>query len=273
MRIEQIKLSKMATFCYLIGDEASGNAALIDPAFDAARIVATATRAGYRITHVINTHHHADHTAGNAEVIKCTGARLYIHKDDAAALTKISGKAFARMLGGRGSPPADHRLSDGEPLRIGTVELRVLHTPGHTPACMTHVIGNAAFVGDTLFMPDAGTARADFPGGDAATLFKSIQKILSLPARTKIYMCHDYGAEGRELEYKTTVKEELESNIHVNEKVAEADFVAMREARDRTLDVPHLILPSLQVNMRAGHLPDPESNGRIFLKIPLDALR
>ena len=122
-------------------------------------------------------------------------------------------------------------------------------------------------------MPDAGTARADFPGGDAATLYRSIKKILALPGRTKIYMCHDYGAEGRELEYLTSVKEELESNIHVNENVKEADFVAMREARDKTLAVPHLILPSLQVNMRAGHLPDPEDNGRIYLKIPIDAFR
>ena len=167
----------------------------------------------------------------------------------------------------------DHLFKDGETYQIGNLEGLALHTPGHTPACMTHLIGNAAFVGDTLFMPDAGTARADFPGGDAATLYRSIRKILRLPARTKIYMCHDYGAEGRELEYQTTVKEELEKNIHVNAQVKEQDFVAMREARDRTLDVPHLILPSLQVNMRAGHLPPPEDNGRIFLKIPIDALR
>jgi len=222
---------------------------------------------------IIETHVHADHLSAAPYLKDFVGGKIAIGEH-----VKTVQETFGEIFNAgddfkRDGSQFDHLFKDGERYRIGNLEAFAIHTPGHTPACMTHVIGNAAFVGDTLFLPDAGTARADFPGGDAATLYQSIQKILALPARTKIYMCHDYGAEGRELEYKTTVKEELEGNIHVNQNVAEAEFVSMREARDRTLDVPHLILPSLQVNMRAGHLPPPESNGRIFLKIPLDALR
>jgi glyoxylase-like metal-dependent hydrolase (beta-lactamase superfamily II) len=192
MRIEQIKLSKMATFCYLVGDEASGNAALIDPAFDVPRIVDMATRAGYTITHVINTHHHADHSAGNAEVIRRTHARLSIHAQDAAALTKIAGKAFARMLGGKGSPPPDRRLADGDRLRIGTVELRVLHTPGHTPGSICLHAPGHIFTGDTLFVGAVG--RTDLPGGSARKLISSIRKkIYTLPEDTIVWPGHDYG--------------------------------------------------------------------------------
>lgn len=192
MRIEQIKLSRMATFCYLIADEASGSAALIDPAFDTAHIVETAARAGYRITHVINTHHHADHTAGNHEVIQSTRARLFIHKDDAAALTKIAGKAFARMLGGKGSPPPDRRLTDGDLLRVGTIELRVIHTPGHTPGGICLYTPGHLFTGDTLFVGAVG--RTDLPGGSARQLAASIRnRIYTLPDDTIVWPGHDYG--------------------------------------------------------------------------------
>ena len=147
-----------------------------------------------------------------------------------------------------------------------------IHTPGHTPACMTHVIGDAAFVGDTIFMPDGGTARADFPGGDARVLYQLIKKVLSLPAETRLFMCHDYQPNGREVEYETTVAAERRENIHVHDGVTEDEFVAMRETRDATLDMPVLILPSLQVNMRAGHFPESDDNGMVYLKVPINAL-
>jgi glyoxylase-like metal-dependent hydrolase (beta-lactamase superfamily II) len=147
-----------------------------------------------------------------------------------------------------------------------------MHTPGHTPACVTYVIGNAAFVGDTLFMPDYGTARCDFPGGDAHTLYQSIRAILALPADTRLFMCHDYPPEGREPRWETSVEEQREGNIHLRDGTTEADFVAMRTSRDKTLDMPVLILPSVQVNMRAGHMPPPEDNGVSYLKIPLNAV-
>jgi glyoxylase-like metal-dependent hydrolase (beta-lactamase superfamily II) len=147
-----------------------------------------------------------------------------------------------------------------------------LHTPGHTPACMTHVIGNAAFVGDTLFMPDGGTARADFPGGDARILYRSIRRILSLPPEMRLFMCHDYGPNGRQIQWETTVAAERASNIHVRDGVSEEEFVAMRSARDKTLDMPKLIIPSIQVNMRAGKLPPADDSGKRFLKVPINAL-
>jgi glyoxylase-like metal-dependent hydrolase (beta-lactamase superfamily II) len=166
----------------------------------------------------------------------------------------------------------DHLFTDAEQYTIGNIVCHAIHTPGHTPACMTHLIGDAAFVGDTLFMPDAGTARADFPGGDARVLYQSIMRVLSLPDEVRIFMCHDYQPGGREVEFATTVGEQKVNNIHVGAGKTEDDFVEMREARDATLDMPRLILPSLQVNMRAGHTPPAEDNGTVYLKIPLNVL-
>jgi glyoxylase-like metal-dependent hydrolase (beta-lactamase superfamily II) len=167
----------------------------------------------------------------------------------------------------------DRLFKDGDIYSIGELNGFVMHTPGHTPACTTHVIGNAAFTGDTLFMPDGGTARADFPGGDARTLYRSIRKILeTLPPETRLFMCHDYGPHGREIRWETTVGEERLHNIHVRDGVSEDAFVEMREARDKTLPMPRLIVPSLQVNIRAGHLPEPDESGKIFLKVPLNTL-
>jgi len=167
----------------------------------------------------------------------------------------------------------DRLVEEGETLPLGALEIRVLHTPGHTPACVTYRIGDAAFVGDTLFMPDYGTARADFPGGDAATLYQSIQRILGLPQDTRVFVGHDYLPESRKtFEWETTVAEERARNIHVHDGVAQSDFVAMRTARDQTLDAPTLILPSLQVNIQAGALPQPSASGRVFLKLPVNAL-
>ena len=165
----------------------------------------------------------------------------------------------------------DLLLEDGDSIQIGQMQGCALHTPGHTPACMTYVLGDAVFVGDTLFMPDGGTARVDFPGGDAATLYRSIQRILSLPGEMRIFVCHDYFPDGRELEYQTTVAAQLESNIHANQAVSEAAFIEMREARDATLGMPTLILPSLQVNMRGGRMPPGEESGQLFLKLPVNA--
>ena len=164
-------------------------------------------------------------------------------------------------------------MVDGDTFRIGNIEAHAMHTPGHTPACMTYVVDDAAFVGDTMFMPDYGTARADFPGGDARTLYRSIKKVLSLPPETRLFMCHDYKAPGRdEYKWETTVAEERANNVHVHDGITEDEFVAMREARDATLDMPRLILPSIQINMRAGQMPEPDDNGTSYLKIPLNAL-
>ncbi|MDY0007637.1 MAG: MBL fold metallo-hydrolase, partial [Spongiibacteraceae bacterium] len=166
----------------------------------------------------------------------------------------------------------DHLFVDGDRYTIGSLVCHALHTPGHTPACMSHVVGDACFVGDTLFMPDGGTARADFPGGDARILYRSIQRLLSLPDELRLFMCHDYMPNDRAVACETTVAAQKEANIHVHQGISEDEFVAMREARDATLDMPRLILPSLQVNMRAGHLPDPEDNGVVYLKLPLNLL-
>jgi glyoxylase-like metal-dependent hydrolase (beta-lactamase superfamily II) len=192
MILEQILLSRMDTFCYFIGDEFSGYGALIDPAFDVPRILETVRRAGYTVTHVINTHHHADHTAGNAEVLRATGARLYIHTADAAALGKMTGRTFARMLGGKGSPPADKLLGDGDRIKIGATELKVLHTPGHTPGSICLYTAGHCFTGDTLFVGAVG--RTDLAGGSARQLLASIQnKIYTLPEETIVWPGHDYG--------------------------------------------------------------------------------
>ncbi|MBL4574391.1 MAG: MBL fold metallo-hydrolase [Gammaproteobacteria bacterium] len=272
------------TFSYVVSDPSSNACAIIDSVLDfdmpsgnvdytsAQAIIDYVQEKNLQVEWIIETHVHADHLSAAPFLQEKLGGKIAIGdkvsivQETFAAIFnvepefKVDGSQF------------DHLFSDGERYSIGNLQAYAMHTPGHTPACMTHVIGESVFAGDTLFMPDAGTARADFPGGDAVTLYRSIRKILSLPAASKIYMCHDY-AEGRELEYQTTVKEEMESNIHVNVEVEEADFVSMREARDKTLDVPHLILPSLQVNMCAGHFPAAEDNGRVYLKIPVDALR
>ncbi len=167
----------------------------------------------------------------------------------------------------------DRLVKDGDRLKLGQLEFEVMHTPGHTPACVTYRIGDAAFVGDTLFMPDYGTARADFPGGDARSLYRSIRRILSLPPQTRLFMCHDYKAPGRaSFVWETTVAEERKRNVHVHDGVTEDEFVLMREARDKMLSMPILILPSIQVNMRAGNFPAPEANGAVYLKLPVNRL-
>lgn len=272
------------TFSYVVSDPTSDACAIIDSVlnFDMASgnvdhksaqaIIHYVEEKNLKVEWIIETHVHADHLSAAPYLKERLGGKIAIG-DKVAAVQEVFAGIF--NAGPEFKPDGsqfDHLFTDGERYSIGNLQAYAMHTPGHTPACMTHVIGEAVFAGDTIFMPDAGTARADFPGGDAATLFQSIKKILKLPAHSKIYMCHDYG-EGRELEYQTTVKEELENNIHVNAEVVESEFVSMRQARDKTLDVPHLILPSLQVNMRAGHLPKADDDGRVYLKIPVDAFR
>jgi glyoxylase-like metal-dependent hydrolase (beta-lactamase superfamily II) len=232
-------------------------------------VISAAAEENLRIDWILDTHAHADHLSGADYLRRLTGAKLGI----GALITKVQ-KAFVPLFGVTSNAPDAHvfdlLLKEGDTLPLGNLEIRVLHTPGHTPACVTYLIDDMAFVGDTLFMPDYGTARADFPGGDAATLFRSIHKILALPSETRVFVGHDYLPKSRDtFVWETTVAEERASNVHVHEGVSEHDFVEMREARDKTLAAPRLILPSLQVNIRAGALPPAEADGKVYLKLPV----
>jgi glyoxylase-like metal-dependent hydrolase (beta-lactamase superfamily II) len=272
------------TISYVVRDPASKSAAVIDSVLDidyaagrlafasADRIVAHVLSHDLRVEWLIETHAHADHLSAAPYLQRKLGGKIGIG-EQITVVQEVFGKIFnAGTEFQRDGSQFDRLFQEGDTYRIGTLEARVMHTPGHTPACMTHVIGDAAFVGDTLFMPDGGTARADFPGGDANMLFRSIKRVLSLPPKTRLFMCHDYGPNGRDIRWETTVEEERRSNIHVRDGISEAEFVAMRTARDKTLSMPRLIIPSIQVNMRAGQLPEPEDNGTRYLKVPLDKI-
>jgi glyoxylase-like metal-dependent hydrolase (beta-lactamase superfamily II) len=273
-----------ATFSYVVKDPASSTCAIIDSVLNldynsgtlstsgADLIAAFITERKLSVAWHIETHVHADHLSAAPYLQEKLGGKIGIG-DKITVVQEVFGKIFnAGTEFRRDGSQFDHLFRDGETYTVGTLAARAIHTPGHTPACMTHVIGDAAFVGDTLFMPDQGTARADFPGGSARTLFQSIQKVLSLPAETRLFMCHDY-PETREVEYETTVAAEKAANIHVQDGIPEDAFVQRREARDATLAMPRLILPSLQVNMRAGHLPPAEDNGMVYLKVPVNAFK
>jgi len=269
------------TVTYLVADPETKQAAIIDPVLDydhrsgkvdlasANAVLQAAAAEGLTVTWILETHAHADHLTSAPYLKERTGARTGIgeHIRD---VQRIFRPVFnLKDVTGDGSE-FDHLFADGERFHIGSLEVEVMHTPGHTPACVSYRIGDAVFVGDTLFMPDYGTARADFPGGDAATLYRSIQKLLSLPASTRLFLCHDYKGPGRDrFEWETSVQEQRERNVHVGGAISEAEFVAMRRKRDATLAAPTLLLPSIQVNVRAGRLPAAESNGVRFLKIPL----
>ncbi|MCH2394181.1 MBL fold metallo-hydrolase [Oceanibaculum sp.] len=273
------------TVSHIVADPATGKAAIIDSVLDfdsasgrtdtasADKLIAHIKAKGLTVEWVLETHIHADHLTAAPYLLERLGGSLGVG-GAIAQVQRTFGEIFNVGPGFARDGSQFHRLfRDGETFRLGDIEVRAIHTPGHTPACMTYVIGDAAFVGDTLFMPDYGTARCDFPGGDARQLYRSIQKIFALPPETRLFLCHDYKAPGRdEYRWETSVAEERASNIHVHNGVTEEDFVAMRTARDATLSMPRLILPSVQVNMRAGHFPPAEENGVSYLKLPLNAL-
>lgn len=265
---------------YLVADPETRCCAIIDAVLDydpnggrtgtrsAEMILAAVGARGLKVTWILETHVHADHLSAAAVLRRTTGARVAI----GAEVTRVQ-SYFSTLfhLGGAIAPNGadfDHLFRDGETFQIGNIAVTAMHTPGHTPACMSYLIGDALFVGDTLFMPDYGTARCDFPGGNAAELYTSIQKLLSLPDETRVFVCHDYAPNGRPVQWETTVKAQRE-NVHIG-GVSQADYVAMRTARDKILPLPALILPAVQVNIRAGNTPAPESNGVSYLKIPLD---
>ena len=272
-----------STVTHVVADPATHRAAIIDSVLDfdpksgrtrhdsADRLIAHVNDAGLTVDWLLETHAHADHLSAAPYLKHHLGGRIAI----GAHIREVQG-VFAKIfnatdISGAGTE-FDTLFEDGERFQIGELSVEVMHTPGHTPACLTYVIGQDAFVGDTLFMPDYGTARCDFPGGDAATLYRSMHRILALAPDTRLHLCHDYQPDGREPQWVTTVAEQCADNIHIHDGVAEADFVAMREARDRTLDMPRLLLPSVQVNVRAGQLPPPEDNGVSYLKLPLNLL-
>ncbi len=271
------------TFSYLVWDQSSRQAVVIDPVlnFDSAsgRTASTAIRsivadiATHQLTlsYILDTHVHADHLSGAASLKALCGGTVPVGiGEQICRVQQVFGALFALPTQANGKP-FDLLLADGATLPLGDATIRVLHTPGHTPACVSYLIGDLLLVGDTLFMPDYGTARCDFPGGDAATLYRSIQKLFALPDNTRMLMCHDYGAPGRpELANETTVGAQKAGNIHVGQGRSEADFVTLRTARDATLSMPKLLLPSVQINMQAGELPKAEANGIRYLKLPLN---
>jgi glyoxylase-like metal-dependent hydrolase (beta-lactamase superfamily II) len=272
------------TVTYLVHDPVTRKAAIIDPVLDfdpkaarlstgsADRVLAAVRDQGLTLAYVLETHAHADHLSAADHIRRATGAKIVIGAD-IRVVQKGFGSLFEADDVSADGSEFDRLVEEGETLPLGELEFAVIHTPGHTPACVTYLIGDAAFVGDTLFMPDYGTARADFPGGDAATLYRSIRRILALPPQTRIFVGHDYLPEGRDTyAWETTVAEERAGNRHVRDGIDEAQFVAMRQARDATLDAPTLILPSLQVNIRAGALPPASEQGRVFLRLPVNAI-
>ena len=272
------------TISYIVRDPNSTACAVVDSVMDfdyasgrigfehADAIVAHIRAKGWTLEWLIETHAHADHLSAAPYIQRHLGGRLGIG-ENIKLVQEVFGKVFNEGTEfQRDGSQFDRLFQDGDSYTIGTMTVHVMATPGHTPACMTHVVGDAAFVGDTLFMPDGGSARADFPGGDAATLFRSMRRILSLPNETRLFMCHDYGPNGREIRWETTVGDERKHNIHVHDGVTEAEFVRLRTARDATLAMPKLIIPSLQVNIRGGELPPKDESGRTFLKVPVNAL-
>lgn len=272
------------TVSYVVHDPGSKRAAVIDPVHDydansgrtsvtsAAALIAYIKDNDLNVDWILETHVHADHLSGAPYLQEKVGGRTAIGAQVTKVQNTFKGIFNLADLAVDGSQ-FDHLFGADEQFKVGDIEAHVIATPGHTPACVTYVIGDSAFVGDTLFMPDFGTARTDFPGGSAAQLYASIRKILELPADTRLFMCHDYKAPGRDVyAWETSVRDQKNGNIHINRQVDEAEFVALREGRDSQLGMPKLLLPSIQVNIRAGHLPPAEENGIQYLKIPLDAV-
>ena len=273
------------TVSYVVTDPATKKAAIIDSVMDfdyasgtisydhADMIIEYATTQKLDVEWLIETHVHADHLSAAPYIQQKLGGKLGI-SDRISEVQKVFGKMFnAGTEFERDGSQFDQLFADGDRYKIGELDGVAIATPGHTPACMVHLIGDAVFVGDTLFMPDGGTARADFPGGDARTLYQSIQKILALPDETRMFVCHDYAPNDREFLWETTVGAQRANNIHVGNNASKDSFVEMREKRDASLAMPRLIMPSIQVNMRAGHMPDAEENGATYLKVPIQGLK
>ena len=272
------------TISYVVKDPHSDACAIIDSVMDidyaagrithegADRIADHVVEKGLAVEWIIETHVHADHLSGAPYLQQKLGGKLGIG-ENITIVQEMFGKIFNEGTEfQRDGSQFDRLFADGDSYMIGSMTAHVMHTPGHTPACMTHVIGDAAFVGDTLFMPDGGSARADFPGGDARVLYRSIKRVMSLPDETRLFICHDYGPNGRDIRWETTVGAERQHNIHARDGISEDEFVDMREARDKTLSMPKLIIPSLQINMRAGQLPPKDDSGKTYLKVPVNTL-
>ncbi|MDX5408532.1 MAG: MBL fold metallo-hydrolase [Chromatiaceae bacterium] len=273
------------TFSYVVNDSTTKQAVVIDPVLDfdyksgrtstasAEKMLAYIKQHNLSVEWILETHAHADHLSAAPFFKQQLGAKIGIgeHIKQVQQIFKDVFNLEKEFL--PNGAQFDRMFSDNEVLKVGKLRIRVMHTPGHTPADLAYIINEqAAFVGDTLFMPDVGTARCDFPGGSATTLYRSIQRLLTLPQDTQIYVCHDYPTAGRKHEYLTSVAEQRKHNIHVQDGISEAQFVAKREARDATLEMPRLILPSIQVNIRAGQMPPAEANGKVYLKVPIDQL-
>ena len=273
------------TVTYVVHDPATLEAAVIDSVLDfdpnsgrtatlsADRVIDHVTSHNLKVRWLLETHAHADHFSAAPYLQERLGGKIAIGAD-ITMVQSVFGKLFnAGTAFARDGSQFDALFKDGDTFAIGNLPVTVMHVPGHTPACIAYVVGEAVFVGDTMFMPDYGTARVDFPGGDARTLFRSLRRILALPPETRLFMCHDYLPKGRsQYVWETTVAAERAGNIHAHDGITEDEFVAMREARDATLDMPRLILPSVQVNMRAGHMPPPDDNGITYLKLPVNAV-
>ena len=274
-----------STISYVVYDMTSKKCAVIDSVLDfdfssgtidyhnAEKIISFIEKMKLDLEWLIETHVHADHLSASPYIQKKLGGKIGI-SEKISYIQNIFGKTFnAGTEFQRDGSQFDRLFKDNDEYKIGSIKCKVINTPGHTPACTAHVIGNSIFVGDTLFMPDLGSARADFPGGDARQLYRSIQKILSYPDDTLIFVCHDYPPTSRKVEWVTTVGEQKKKNIHVKTSIGEDEFVKVREARDKTLNMPKLIIPSIQVNMRAGNLPPAEDSGDVFIKVPINSMK
>ena len=274
-----------STISYVVHDNVEKKCAVIDSVLDfdyssgeidyinADKIISYIDRNKLNLEWIIETHVHADHLSASPYIQKKLGGKIGI-SEKISYIQNIFGKTFnAGTEFQRDGSQFDKLFKDNDVYKIGNINCKVINTPGHTPACTAHVIGNSIFVGDTLFMPDLGSARADFPGGDARQLYRSIQKILSYPDHTRIFVCHDYPPSSRKVAWSTTVGEQKKNNIHVKTAILEDEFVKIREARDKRLNMPKLIIPSIQVNMRAGNLPPPEDNGSVYIKVPINNIK
>ena len=274
-----------STISYVVYDMTSKKCAVIDSVLDfdfssgtidyhnAEKIISFIEKMKLDLEWLIETHVHADHLSASPYIQKKLGGKNGI-SEKISDIQNIFGKTFnAGTEFQRDGSQFDRLFKDNDEYKIGSIKCKVINTPGHTPACTAHVIGNSIFVGDTLFMPDLGSARADFPGGDARELYRSIQKILSYPDDTLVFVCHDYPPTSRKVEWVTTVGEQKKKNIHVKTSIGEDEFVKVREARDKTLNMPKLIIPSIQVNMRAGNLPPAEDSGDVFIKVPINSMK